>query len=258
MYIALQVFFFLSAIACSSTSYQQILASNPREVKYVVQSGEGYRHLLIQQAGDSNLLHVYIEGDGRPWLTPRRISLDPTPEKLLMLQLMLKDPANAVYIGRPCYFRVKDDQCSPRLWTSERYSQAVISSMNSIIDGRAKNFSGVALLGHSGGGTLAMLLAARRNDVKSVLTLGSNLDTNAWVQHHGYSPLVGSLNPRDDAPLPATVKQTHFFAELDEICPKSISEKTLAKQRSPVVKIVPGFNHGCCWGALSQQIYSAL
>ena len=51
----------------------------------------------------SDYLHVYIEGDGEPFMRNRYISPDPTSKQGLMLSLMALDPAPSVLIGRPCY-----------------------------------------------------------------------------------------------------------------------------------------------------------
>ena len=43
-------------------------------------------------------VHIYIEGDGYAWVTPTRISGDPTPRDPMMLSLAGKDrAANVIY-----------------------------------------------------------------------------------------------------------------------------------------------------------------
>ena len=49
----------------------------------------------------------------------------------------------------------------------------------------------VTFVGYSGGGVLAVLIAERLDNVAGVITVGANLDTDAWTEHHGYLPLTG-------------------------------------------------------------------
>lgn len=122
----------------------------------------------------------------------------------MSLDLMLQDLGPAVYIGRPCYFELGPaDLCSNKRWTQERYSQDTVNSLNSAITHllHSSDFQSVQLIGFSGGGALAVLIANRRNDINSVITIAGNLNTHAWTLHHGYLPLTGSLNPADDLSL---------------------------------------------------------
>ena len=101
-------------------------------------------------------LHVYLEGDGTPWLHRIFVMSDPTPRRPLMLELMALDERPAVYVGRPCYNgRHGEPGCEHALWTSERYSTAVVASMTGAIERlmRARGAGAVRLLGHSGGGS---------------------------------------------------------------------------------------------------------
>ena len=85
--------------------------------------GRAFRHVVVRNHGPAarELLHVYIEGDGRPgFLYPSR---DPTSRTLLMLHLMELDPAPSIYLGRPCYLGLANDrQCNSHYWTDRRFS----------------------------------------------------------------------------------------------------------------------------------------
>lgn len=117
---------------CYSLIVSLVLASGCAEHKLVAQSdrygfghsvldGDGFSHRIVYKAGRGPVAHIYIEGDGRPWLNPSRIAADPTPQKPLMLELMALDPAPAAFLGRPCYFELDDPACTPELWTHKRY-----------------------------------------------------------------------------------------------------------------------------------------
>lgn len=170
--------------------------------------------------------HIYIEGDGRPWESRYKVSPDPTIAKPLMLRLMQKESASVIYLGRPCYLGLAGEAaCEPYVWTHGRYSEQVVSSMADALRSQVKqhDIKRLVLFGHSGGGTLAMLLAERIPQTQAVVTLAGNLDTQAWVRKHGYSPLVGSLNPADLPELSSRIDQFHFVGKMDNNLPGNTS-----------------------------------
>ena len=105
------------------------------------------------------------------------------------------------------------------------------------------------LIGFSGGGTLATLLTARRQDVERLVTVAGNLDTKAWAKHHAVSPLTGSLNPLDVAGSIAGVPQLHLVGGKDKVVPASLTRKFVQRTGSRVARIetFPDNDHGCCW-----------
>ncbi len=203
------------------------------------------------KTNDSETLHVYIEGDGRPWYTPSQVAWDPTPKRPLMLQLMTMDTASVLYLGRPCYFIEDDPACSPIWWTHQRYAPEVITSMNRALDVFIQPGNPIVLIGHSGGGTLAMLMAAKRSDISAVVTLAGNLDVEAWAEWHGYSPLLGSLNPVD-FPLASSITQLHYAAAQDQQVPAMLIEQSLdsnlsIKNKMLKYEVIDNIDHHCCW-----------
>ena len=106
--------------------------------------------------------------------------------------------------------------------------------------------------GYSGGGALAMLLAARVEETASVVTVAANLDTELWTRLRGYGPLTGSLNPALGPGLPARVRQRHYAGDKDEIVPPQVVAAGPIPPGTLVV--VPGYDHRCCWAALWPQI----
>jgi pimeloyl-ACP methyl ester carboxylesterase len=152
----------------------------------------------------SGRLHIYLEGDGTPWITRTRVALDPTPRNPLALRLMALDPAPAVYLARPCYNGIAGAPgCSPWLWTSGRYSEVVVSSMESALRSliAAQALSEVVLIGYSGGGVIAWLLAQRIPEVRVLVTIAANLDIDTWADRRGFSRFSGSLNPATGEPM---------------------------------------------------------
>lgn len=240
---------FLTACATPSQRIERLASAAGFEKEVV--AGAPFEHLVYIKNGDGSRqdLHVYIEGDGRPWFTRHRIAVDPTPRQPLMLKLMRMDPGPAAYLGRPCYFGLKK-HCQPRHWTKERYSATVVGSMSAALDRvrRRRGWrGGITLIGHSGGGTLAMLLAPRTPDTTTVLTIAGNLDITAWTHLHEYSPLTGSLNPADAAPLPPRIRQLHLVGGKDQRVPPRITRSGLKHQKDAEYRHFPGQGHQCCW-----------
>jgi pimeloyl-ACP methyl ester carboxylesterase len=207
---------------------------------------------LEREAGE---LVVYIEGDGDAWRNRFTLARDPTPRNPLALKLALRDPAPAVaYLARPCQHTTDETRrgCHPAYWSSHRYAEAVIAAMNAAVDHLKDKAAAasVALVGFSGGGAVAALVAARRDDVSYLLTVAGNLDHAAWTAHHELAPLGGSLNPADAAADLRALPQVHFVGADDEIVPRQIAAGYLARLGSgaPARLIsVPDADHDCCW-----------
>lgn len=206
-----------------------------------------YRHGMFSQAHN---VHVYLEGDGMPWATRQRVSSDPTPLAPLALGLMKEDPTPSIYLGRPCYHGLAvAPGCSPWLWTHGRYSEIVVASMAAALqnalgpDSQAR----IVLIGYSGGGVLAMLMAPRLPRVDTVVTVAANLDIDAWADHHGYSRLTGSLNPAAQPPLPGHVRQVHLTGSRDLQVPPAVAKPAVIYEPKVIALTVPDFDHRCCW-----------
>jgi hypothetical protein len=196
-------------------------------------------------------LHIYLDGDGSPW---RRggtvINEDPTPRQYLVLQLMSLDSSPAILIGRPCYHGLnRDIHCHPLLWTHERYSEKVVSAISESLEIILKNnnISQVVLIGYSGGGTLAQLLAERIKQTCAVLTLAGNLDTAAWTQLHGYAALQGSMNPAQRSPLSKHILQLHYVGGSDQNIPSFLVKKYISGKDRGEMRILEEVDHYNGW-----------
>lgn len=207
------------------------------------------------QTATSVPLHIYLEGDGTPWSTRHDISADPTPHQAVMLRLMEIDPTPSLYLGRPCYFgHAKDNECSPALWTSHRYGSGVVDSMAAALAGflRRHPHDSLTFLGHSGGGALAILMAARFPQTRAVVTLAGNLDIAAWTEYHRYTELSGSLNP-SRVLLPG-VREYHYFGGEDATVPPEPFAALAHRRTGAKVEILRGFDHNCCWQEVWRNI----
>ena len=222
-----------------------------------VTEGRGFRHRTFvngpARSGVGGRLHVYLDGDGIPWRGLGRPALDPTPRNPMVLRLMASDAAPAIYLGRPCYLGVFDNaRCNPWIWTHGRYSEAVVDSMVAALQAETQRLGAdeLILVGYSGGGALAMLIASRLASVVGVVTLAANLDLRAWTDHHGYSALVGSIDPSREATLPDRVRQWHWVGEDDRQVPPFVVERGLSRQRDVLFEVLPRLDHRCCWEAV--------
>ncbi len=194
-------------------------------------------------------LRIYLDGDGTPWVRGRAIARDPTARNPLALHLIARDPHAAILLNRPCYNGGGPIAlCSPELWTSARYGEVVVGSMvdalNRIVTERGATH--VTLVGYSGGGVIARLVANRVARVDRVLTVAANLDHEAWTRWHGFLPLEASHNPASLAPS-RNVAEVHLFGGADENVPRHLLARYEARFTEATFVEIAGFDHRCCW-----------
>ena len=174
-------------------------------------------------------LQVYIEGDGRAWISKTRASRNPSPRNPVGLRLAVRDPGkNVMYIARPCQYVSfeKNPQCEYSYWTHKRFAPEIIDSVSAVIDlGKKKaRATQLEIIGFSGGGAVAVLVAARRSDVSGIRTVAGNLDHKVWTQHHKVDSLRGSLNAADMAQEVAHIPQIHYVGGKDKIVGNYVAE----------------------------------
>ena len=204
-------------------------------------------------AGPNSRLTVYLESDGAPWRMPDEPPADPTPHKPMVLNMAISDVSGAVaYLGRPCQYLEPEALagCDPALWMRARFSDDAVAAMDLAVS-RLKQSAGAAtvnLVGYSGGGAMAALVAARRSDVNCLVTIAAPLDTGAWTRALKVSPLDYSLNPADFAKMLSSVKQTHFRGGKDTVVPPSTTQGYLSQEPRALVIDKPQYDHQCCWG----------
>jgi hypothetical protein len=241
----------LFASACTSPeAHIDRLAQRGQLTREIV-SGAPFRHVIYRpqspRAGAE--LHVYLEGDGTPYLKRSVVAADPTPRTPLALELMLEDRAPTLYLGRPCYLGLTHDPpCEPAYWTLKRFSPEVVQSLVLVleIEIERSGLRRVTLIGHSGGAALSLLVADQVPEVERVITVAGNLDVAAWTRLHGYSPLSGSLDPVTSGPRRADLLLLHFAGDADENVPAPLVQAAASRLGGRVV-VVPHFDHRCCW-----------
>lgn len=209
-------------------------------------------------------LTIYLEGDGFAWVNASQPSSDPTPLNPVALQMALAQPSgNAAYLARPCQYLTDRDNCRQRYWTNARFAEEVVASLDQAVD-QLKTQAGaqeLTLVGYSGAGALALLLAARRDDVRNIITVAGNLDPAAWTEYHHVSPLDGSLNPTGQLMRLARIPQVHLSGANDSVVPTVLTSRFVAAypKGSPVsARVIPGYTHSCCWARDWPQLWQQL
>src|SRR5258708_6960271 len=122
-------------------------------------------------------------------------------------------------------------ECSGALWTSERYSREVVASMSAAAATyiTEHHFEQVLIVGWSGGGTLAALMAADLPHVRGLVSIAGNLDRDTGARLNESLPLQGSLNPSLEPPLPADLKQWYLVGERDKKVPAAATARYFAR-----------------------------
>ncbi|MES2723835.1 MAG: hypothetical protein V4656_11850 [Pseudomonadota bacterium] len=200
-----------------------------------------------------DLLTVVIEGDGNAHDRKGRPSADPTARDPLGFRIAQAWPQGPVaWLGRPCQY-VRDPACTPSDWTTGRNTEGAVAASSLAIDDlkRRAGATRLRLVGWSGGGTMAALVAARRTDVAVLVTLAAPLDLAAWADWHGASPLSGSLDPAAAAIAPGVV-QVHVLGRFDQVVPPALGEAA-ARRLGGTVLVWPE-KHTCCWAKRTDRL----
>jgi pimeloyl-ACP methyl ester carboxylesterase len=139
-----------------------------------------------------------------------------------------------VYLGRPCHYASEYDfesRCHKRYWTTHRYAEDVIAAYDTIFDQLKSKYNiiGFNIIGFSGGGNIAGLLAARREDIRAITTIAGNVDNDFFTQYHRVSGMPSSLNMADYAQTLSVTPQIHYIAEDDRFVPPEIYQSYRAK-----------------------------
>ena len=251
------VFFLVMAISGCASSPDSFGGSREAAIRWASERGfeplaanSSPFSLLALHRGKAAEWKVYIEGDGAPWLTPFHPPADPTPLQPLSLALAARDPAPAVlYLGRPCQYLTQEAlaDCSPAYWTRRRFSAELINAYHQQLDAFKSQFAirKFRLVGFSGGGLIAALLAAQRDDVDLLITVASPLSLRNWLGFHALSPMPDAQDPADPQwQYPKTA--WHFGGSNDAIVPFRIIQDFVASHGGTALQ-VPEFDHHCCW-----------
>ncbi|MBF0166818.1 MAG: alpha/beta hydrolase [Alphaproteobacteria bacterium] len=170
-------------------------------------------------------IRVYIEGDGFAYVNRWQPAIDPSPINPVALRLAAVDTsANIAWVARPCQYvmlaQIQDD-CPQQYWTTHRMSPDVVAALGDALSKIAKGGK-IELVGYSGGGAAAVLLAARRSDVINLRTVAGNLDLEAFARYHKLAPMRNSLDANSVADRVRHLPQLHFVGGKDEVVPPEL------------------------------------
>jgi hypothetical protein len=252
----LAAFLSLFLMGCVSPSTQFLNAATQYGFQNEIQQGKPYLHRVFLNSAAQHVtsqideLHVYLDGDGSPFINSNQPSDDPTSRQHLILDLLSKDTKPAILLGRACYYALQESAgCNESLWTFARYSQKIIDSLVFTLQQWLKKKSATRLvfIGYSGGGTLVTFIASYFPQTHAIITTAGNLDVQSWTDYHHYSPLLDSLNPIESAQIPSQIKQFHLAGGQDEnVSPKFIQHFS-DKYPNSTFLLFENFNHTCCW-----------
>lgn len=208
-----------------------------------------------------NSLRVYIEGDGFAWKSRTQPSNNPTPHNPVALKMAARDNnKNVLYLARPCQFLTMPlpASCQVNWWTNDRFSPPIVDAMNEALDQIVKKYPGVTLelVGYSGGGNIAALLAERRTDVRTLRTVAGNLDVAYVNAQHNVTAMPNALSAIDRASALRHLPQTHFSGEEDKIVSPAVAKRFQQATGGHCVRVarVPAMAHGSDWASVWPQL----
>lgn len=234
----------------------------------VFHKNSNHSQLAVSDRGDLTKpirLTVYIEGDGAAWRARHFPPRDPSPENPIAANMALADPNLLVaYMARPCMYLKEEQlkQCSEMLWTDARFGKEALELSNQALDSLITKIKSMHLLdfsaplpinlvGYSGGGVMATLLAAQRSDVACLNTIASPLDIEVWTKLQKVAPLSQSFNPAYPDLRLARTPQMHWFGAEDRVVPPQALGRyhnwSPSLERNQVNQVLPKFNHRDFW-----------
>lgn len=236
--ILIIVIYIITLTSCSK-NIVQLAKEHQFQSKYIQTSS--FKIRSFEKINSHNSVNIYIEGDGR--------GRDPSPVISTTFELATIDSnPNVIYLARPCQLSPSDLQsvCTSYDWQQGRYSKKIISSISEVLD--QYKFKKINLIGFSGGGAIAVLVAAQRNDISSIKTVAGNLDLIEMDRYHKTIPLTGSLDPMSVATKINHIPQLHFSGSEDQIVPLQVTKNYVAKSNSDKVKyIIVKAKHNSGW-----------
>ena len=198
-------------------------------------------------------LTVVIEGDGFAWASRYARSIDPTPKNPVGLKIAAALSAPTIYLARPCQY-ITAPACNPDLWSSARFSDAVITAYMEALDQISRKYgtSHIQLIGYSGGAYIALILAGRRDDIAQVTSVAGLLDPDAWTAFHNVLRLDIPAPAQELLRSSAGVPFTHICSPDDTIMPCHLAQDII-KQAAALglnnhqITVISGETHATLW-----------
>ncbi|SNS92080.1 MULTISPECIES: alpha/beta hydrolase [unclassified Azospirillum] len=149
-------------------------------------------------------------------------------------------------------------ECRAAVWTDGRFSPAVLAALDQVITLAAAESGGkrLILVGYSGGGTAAALIAARRVDVDGLVTVAAPLDLKAWTSHHNISSLTASIDPATAVAALRGLRQLHVAGTEDATVPANFVVDFARRVGAPAL-VLQGLDHNGQWSKQWPEIWQA-
>lgn len=228
--------------------------------KVLVKGGDFWITTYQKITDPSKPYVFYIEGDGAAWLSKYKVSHNPTPRRQMFIKLASMDQRpNIIYVARPCQYTPMSLNLKCTLqggyWTDKRMSDDSVEVLNEVIN-KISNNQKFSLVGYSGGGGLAVLIASRNPKIKDILTIAANLDHIEFTYYHNVTPMIDSLNPIDYASYVKNIPQLHISGEKDDIIPPFIANKFIKAVNSNCAKqkVFADISHNHGWEKIWEYI----
>lgn len=225
-----------------------------------IDTGDFVISAWVKEQNPSAPVKIYIEGDGGSFDAYGQPTRDPTPRGILVRDLAFRDyNPNVVYLARPCQFN-KEGICRQKYWTTARFAPEVIDAMYLAVKQVAKGRE-IILIGFSGGGQVAGLIAATKPDlyIKKVITLGGNLDHRTWTAYHNVPELSESLSLTDYLDTFCAIPQRHYVGQQDTVIPPTLMIKSLKQcyvHATDVFSVVGDASHDKGWESIYPAIWA--
>lgn len=201
---------------------------------------------------EGQTLRVYIEGDGRAYISKGVVSGDPTPLNPVGLNLAMADTSMAVmYLGRPCQW-LRGPECRDRtLWTTARFTSQVAEAYAALVAEESGD-KPVEVIGYSGGAWVALQVAARLPNVVRVVTVAGNLVPGYVNVHHKVTRIPVAAYPQGRL---AGVPVVAYVGRNDRIVPLGVVEAYVRETGAADVQVREvNATHGEGWEALYGRI----
>lgn len=209
---------------------------------------------LLKNTDPKKPLRVYIEGDGRAFINKYTPSQNPTPLSFFLLNLVKEDDyPNILYIARACQFS-EDDKCQEKYWTIARFSPEAVDSIAEVLQNFSKQK--IELIGYSGGGAIAKLIAQKNSNIANLRTIAGNLDHQKFTEIHRV-PALSKSAPDFDLQQLAKIPQIHFVGADDKIVPEIIAksyEEKLPQKNCSEIMVIKNATHSQGWSEVWPQL----
>jgi pimeloyl-ACP methyl ester carboxylesterase len=216
---------------------------------------------FVQPNTLARTLTIVIESDGARWRSWNSPPKNPTPAKSVAVAITMTEARFGItaYLGRPCQYKFDNFEslCPVYLWTDKRFGNEAVDQMDEAVSELVRRVGAerINLIGHSGGGVIAVLLAARRGDVACIVTIAAPLQLRRWTQIMEVDHLHESLDPSDHLLMVSHIPQSHFIGSSDRVVPVGVFDVGSQPSIFPVV-VLNGFTHIRPWAAQWEMIRS--